>query len=46
MKKQTVTLTRPKFRNYSIMAFVLGMVSGAALYHLSQLSMLSGGMQP
>lgn len=34
MKTQTVTLTRPRFRNYTITAFVLGMVSGAALLYL------------
>ena len=45
MKTQTVTFTRPRFRNYTITAFVLGMVSGAALYHLAQLFMLLG-VQP
>lgn len=42
MKKQTVTFNRPQFRNYTIMAFVLGMVSGTALLYLYFLLKVAG----
>ena len=42
MKTQTVTLTRPRFRNYTIAAFIAGMVSGAALMYLYFLLKVAG----